>query len=430
MLLAVSALFAVNCLYAMEQDSRYLQDGTIQYSTSIGKYKWMSFPVLFQKEQDNILGNLLMPIVNQNTLDWVMFRSYAERPRKMEFVTSNLIFGDTPVHSLQGFKIKLNQACKETQNICITGKEQNLNTTIELFAKDNLGNYTENWIGYFNPQSARILEAIEPICDKVLSVKSQYWSIGRKPEGGWVGDVDNCIINYGDMVVIRVKENCDFTWNHGKPVNAVLAKAPQHFQFEEYENYIPLYLELSELSDNDMPTEVGVFINDLCVGASRVNGKTLSICVYPDRKDWLRRENFLLVFHYQSGTKKVCYFQDSNLLEVSFHGTNYFYMPVNKSCLMVDANYEDKITQVWAAHRNRETEVSYELASDGNIVIEVLDKFGKQVTTLVDCAKVSGSHRVIWNGTDKYGRNVASGIYHYRMITPDKSITKKMLLLK
>jgi len=44
--------------------------------------------------------------------------------------------------------------------------------------------------------------------------------------------------------------------------------------------------------------------------------------------------------------------------------------------------------------------------------------------------KPAGSHQVIWNGTDDTGRDVASGVYVYRLQTSDRSISRKMVLMR
>jgi hypothetical protein len=41
-----------------------------------------------------------------------------------------------------------------------------------------------------------------------------------------------------------------------------------------------------------------------------------------------------------------------------------------------------------------------------------------------------GEHRVVWTGTDQAGEAVPSGVYFYRLSTPQGAITKKMIMLK
>ncbi|MFA7057064.1 MAG: T9SS type A sorting domain-containing protein [Candidatus Cloacimonadales bacterium] len=46
-------------------------------------------------------------------------------------------------------------------------------------------------------------------------------------------------------------------------------------------------------------------------------------------------------------------------------------------------------------------------------------------------SKMQGVHKVVWQGTDSNNRQVASGVYFYRINSANKkSITKKIILMK
>ena len=55
---------------------------------------------------------------------------------------------------------------------------------------------------------------------------------------------------------------------------------------------------------------------------------------------------------------------------------------------------------------------------------------GQEVTTLINKELDYGHHKVKWNGTDFYGKQVSSGVYFAKMVTSDFTKSKKMLLLK
>jgi hypothetical protein len=55
---------------------------------------------------------------------------------------------------------------------------------------------------------------------------------------------------------------------------------------------------------------------------------------------------------------------------------------------------------------------------------------GQLVRTLLDEEKLPGSYSVTWDGRDRDGKDVSSGIYFYQLTTGDNSITRKMVLLK
>ncbi|MEW5702761.1 MAG: T9SS type A sorting domain-containing protein [Candidatus Zixiibacteriota bacterium] len=79
---------------------------------------------------------------------------------------------------------------------------------------------------------------------------------------------------------------------------------------------------------------------------------------------------------------------------------------------------------------NAATTITYSLADDGPVRLDVFDVLGRRVTTLVDRFESAGPHEVSWTGRDERGQTVASGMYFYRLIAGGTSDTKKMVLLK
>jgi hypothetical protein len=79
---------------------------------------------------------------------------------------------------------------------------------------------------------------------------------------------------------------------------------------------------------------------------------------------------------------------------------------------------------------NPTTMIAYDMPVAGDVKISVFNVLGQRVNDLVNGFRDAGSYEVVWNGKDKSGASVASGIYFYRINTEQFSETKKMLLLK
>jgi len=79
---------------------------------------------------------------------------------------------------------------------------------------------------------------------------------------------------------------------------------------------------------------------------------------------------------------------------------------------------------------NPTTTISFDLANSSDVNLEVYNIKGQKIITLVDDDYAAGQHFVIWNGKDASNRNVASGVYFYKMVTNNYSEIKKMMLLK
>jgi len=79
---------------------------------------------------------------------------------------------------------------------------------------------------------------------------------------------------------------------------------------------------------------------------------------------------------------------------------------------------------------NPSTVIEFTVPQRSRVLIEVYNLLGQRVTTLVDEPMAPGIYRTVWNGNDRNGKPVGSGIYFYRLKTDRYVATKKMLLLK
>jgi hypothetical protein len=79
---------------------------------------------------------------------------------------------------------------------------------------------------------------------------------------------------------------------------------------------------------------------------------------------------------------------------------------------------------------NPRVTVSFEIAARGHVSLCVYDIRGQLVNTLKNELLGAGPHTVEWNGEDRDGRAVASGVYFIRLETPDVQFTRKAVMLK
>jgi hypothetical protein len=79
---------------------------------------------------------------------------------------------------------------------------------------------------------------------------------------------------------------------------------------------------------------------------------------------------------------------------------------------------------------NPETRIQFSLLEKGKVQLNVYNMLGQVVAVLVNGELSAGTKEVVWNGTDQNGRSVTSGVYFYRLETPQGAITKKMTLVK
>jgi hypothetical protein len=79
---------------------------------------------------------------------------------------------------------------------------------------------------------------------------------------------------------------------------------------------------------------------------------------------------------------------------------------------------------------NTSTEIRYQVPEDAHVTLKIFNTLVQEVRTLVDTQQESGEYRVIWNGQDENGYEVASGLYFCRLSVGNFSKTTKMVLIK
>ena len=79
---------------------------------------------------------------------------------------------------------------------------------------------------------------------------------------------------------------------------------------------------------------------------------------------------------------------------------------------------------------NSTTNINYFLGSDTFVNLSIYDNLGQHILDLVSGYESSGKHTVRWNGNNKFGQDLSSGIYLVRMKSAHFHNTIKILLNK
>jgi hypothetical protein len=79
---------------------------------------------------------------------------------------------------------------------------------------------------------------------------------------------------------------------------------------------------------------------------------------------------------------------------------------------------------------NPTTTFQYALKEETKVSIKIYNLLGKEIATLVNEIQPTGYQSVIWNGTDRFGNPVPSGIYICKMIAGNFIKSQKMVLMK
>ncbi|MCP4631374.1 MAG: T9SS type A sorting domain-containing protein, partial [candidate division Zixibacteria bacterium] len=136
-----------------------------------------------------------------------------------------------------------------------------------------------------------------------------------------------------------------------------------------------------------------------------------------------------LVFSNPNGAADIFYNKIKNELAIPVMWSNrieFLQIPtsidddeeIQKSVLIeLNQNYPNPF--------NSSTTINYILPIASDVEIEIYNILGQKVSTLIDKRQTAGYKNVTWNSSD-----YSSGIYFYKLTTENKTLTKRMTLLK
>lgn len=329
--------------------------------------------------------------------------------------------------------------------------------------------FREIYLGYYLQESLKPFDALLPILDNITTIMAEDWAMARIPIYGynpspgdepadaytntWLGCFPTggreITINPGEMVVVRYigNEPVEFPLGGDNPdppfTDPYYREMATHFGYEEQPDYIPVFLsiDLNQFEDGNKPTEIAVFVDDECKGAAVIKEGEVQLNAYitniTDPTEELKNLEFRMYFPGKATNANVLDYSVLNNQSGRFESRNVTVSEC-KEFLQVRIGATEELplptmTQLFSNYPNPfnpETTISFDLAEQSPVTIEVFNIKGQKMKTLVRDSYTPGHHSVVWNGTDNNGNSVSSGVYFYRMNTPNHISTQKMLLLK
>lgn len=114
-----------------------------------------------------------------------------------------------------------------------------------------------------------------------------------------------------------------------------------------------------------------------------------------------------------------------NFTKGNLSRTTYFEVGVEEKDVTDDAMVSE-----WPNPFGGRTSIRYQTASKGKVLLEIYDISGRLVKVLVNEVKGIGVHKVSWDGKDERSKRVPGGIYFYRLITGNKVVNRKLVLIR
>ena len=225
------------------------------------------------------------------------------------------------------------------------------------------------------------------------------------------------------------------------PGEPLFAGSPQEWFVKpsdyEYFMTVTARLNINQLPSNDPDNVIAAFVGDECRGVakttgvngiqlfflmvySNINHETISLRCYLAESDQVVNSTSSFSFESESALGSIdepyaVEAKDSTtlILEEQPH--------FGKSFNLLN-NYPNPFNGV--------TSIRYSIAQPGFVRLSVYDILGTLVTDLVQDVQQSGAHQIQWDGSDRLGQAVSSGVYIYVLDTGQQVSMKKMTLLK
>ena len=418
---------------------------------------WMSFPRLNRTPQNPTVNDVLggENIDPSNYLP----DSYLQTlpPGLPDLVASTYTGTSWPsvtflseIDSRQGYKLQLEydpENLPDKEWIHLFGEVLPAATEVQVYRQ------YDNWTGYWLYEKQSPFDAFpSPALDELRSIIHQNWVCakygyenppdGQEPPYYWLcgchkGKVQ---LSYGDMVILKTHDGngtFNFQWQrYGNPIGGKERPEAEYFSYTEQAEYTPY---LVELDTTQLPSEIGAFVNDTCVGATTVmEGDTLVLV--PGYVDGMNGEvSFELYYDsLKTGRKAHTDYLVRNP-ETSRWDRRVIHTGEKRDVFLISLKEKQQDQSLPPARLpvtispNPATDrfsLEFILPVNGITVIECYDMFGRRVNTFSQGYLQAGFHRFNINLPGAEGQCLSRGVYLIHIRCEQFQGQAKLLLMK
>ncbi|MCD4828510.1 MAG: T9SS type A sorting domain-containing protein [Candidatus Cloacimonetes bacterium] len=299
----------------------------------------------------------------------------------------------------------------------------------------------DNWVGYWLLNSQSLRQALGDNFDDVERVDAQTFCYmapeGRAPDPPI--DMATLPLEFGKMYNIILKEGVgvieDFYWTNSRiPSSTGTLPGSEFFTWNDAPEYE--VIDIASVENGAGILEIGVFADEVCVGASVVVEFPVQILAYTEGYEGIE-----LDFQYWYGERTAVQARpsvavwdgdDGKYYAGSLAGGQIDYRTVRLGGRTQAKPAEARPLAFSASPNpfNPSTTIALSLPQDGMLEVSLYNLRGQCVRALTRGDLAAGDYSFVWNGQDDNGRPVASGIYFCRVTAGDEVMTRKLLLLK
>jgi hypothetical protein len=440
----------IGCFYYPHYHEEYFE----RYN-SAGIY-WLSFPVVDDRTSTNGIYWIELGFIFEthmqgppeytsqlNNISW----SYVTSPGTMYWNGDWLGITEGVIQP-KGYKVQFNTSIP-LDIVEVNGFKSSASQTPVLWQVAVIGQLFDNWIGYFVPYTQKVSDAFSELVpgserttylDHVYSIKTQTWGTSRTDYqygSPWLIDPKQYTLSEGEMLDLRLLPDApeEMYWNtFSTPTESVVRETPTAFSYEEKLDYTPVFVEFDP---DDLPDEVGLYVDGQCLGAAVVDSTLVEVNLYPEPA---KESGELCVMFYYEGKGKqaapgwrlydparlVFAAQPLRMADLGDYAYLSYRRKEGDSLLPLATSLQQNYPNPF----NPSTTISFILAGEMDARLEVYNLRGQKVRTLHNGKLAKGKHYLVWNGRDEQNSPVSSGIYFSRLTTPNGSFVNKMMLMK
>ena len=107
-----------------------------------------------------------------------------------------------------------------------------------------------------------------------------------------------------------------------------------------------------------------------------------------------------------------------------------FDSPAVRHVLSMSGNLEFGLYQNYPNPFNPSTTIRYTIVEASDVRLMIYNVLGQPIRVLVNATQGPGAYSVQWDGRDKVGRQLSTGIYLYRLVAGQNVAVRKMVFTK
>ncbi|GAB4366607.1 MAG: hypothetical protein Kow0042_06590 [Calditrichia bacterium] len=123
------------------------------------------------------------------------------------------------------------------------------------------------------------------------------------------------------------------------------------------------------------------------------------------------------------------------LVDVDYNHKRTVHKPIRITYFPITLVSDFRLGQNYPNPFNGATRIPFSIpsghsASHNDLRLEIYNLLGQKVLAFNLNSYGPGNHEIVWNGKDNFNRSVASGAYIYRLTTPEKTFSRRLLYIK